>query len=273
MGIGNNINVSGGLASALVNRQARPLNGKEVRDALEHHVFLMTDRLLEREGFKSDVMVHQIEQVSSSLAAELSKYSQLNRINIAYPKVGWSIKLRLEELEDRSSLINGEVELDLERNVRLNLRFGLSGVGNVISTLEEERIPSNTPDTLRKQFDLPVTADVVTADGRVEKVNLSKFERKAARTADVGSGAVGLEKIEVYGEVEIEGEVVPGLVQKNATGGEVGLDVVLPRDLPEITLDDVVATPPEIEKTPIETPLPAAGGMSKVTRPGVKFKR
>jgi hypothetical protein len=268
-----NATISGGLAHAIANRQARPLNGKEVREALEHHVFIMTDKILEKNNFKSDVMLHQIEQVSSSLAAELSKHSTLNRINISYPKVGWSIKLRLEEMEDKSNIINGEIELDLERNVRLNIRFGLSGVGNVISTLEEERIPSNTPDIIRKQFQLPITADVITPEGQIQKVDISNFERKAARTVDVGSGAEGLRKIEVYGEVEVEGEVVPGLVEKQATGGEMGLEVVLPDQLPEVTLDDVVATPPEIDKKPIETPLPPPNSMARATRPNVKFKK
>ena len=272
MGIGN-ITISGGLAGALANRQARPLNGKEVKSALEHHVFLMTDRILEENDFKSDTMIHQIEQVSSSLASELAKYSALNRINISYPGVGWSIKLRLEELEDASHIINGEIELDLTRNIRLNLRFGLSGVGNVISTREEERIPTNTPDLIRKQHNLPITADVITPDGQLKKVDISNFERKVARSADVGSGADGLAPVQVYGEVEVEGEVVPGVVEKMATGGEVGVDVVLPSELPEITLDDVVATPPEIDKKPLETPLPAPNSMAKVTRPNVKFKR
>lgn len=272
MGIGN-VTISGGLSSALANRQAKPLNGKEVKDALEHHVFLMTDRILDENNFRSDVMIHQIEQVSSSLAAELSKHSVLNRINVAYPGVGWSIKLRLEELEDHSHIINGEIELDLTRNTRLNLRFGLSGVGNVISTREEERIPSNTPDVLRKQFKLPITADVITPEGTHKKVDISNLEKKVARTADVGSGAEDRKPIQVYGEVEVEGEVVPGMVEKMATGGEVGVDVVLPSQLPEITLDDVVATPPEIDKKPIDTPLPLPNSMARVTRPNVKFKR
>lgn len=273
MGIGSSITVSGGLANSIANRQASPLNGKDIKEALERHVFLLTDKILEKNNFKSDVMIHQIEQVSSSLASELSKHSALNRINITYPRVGWSIKLRLEELEDKSHIINGEIELDLQYNLRMSIRFGLSGLGNVISTLEEERIPSNTPDQLRKQFNLPITADVVTPDGSVKKVDLSNFERKAARTVDVGSGADNLEKIQVYGEVEVDGEIVPGVVERQAAGGETGLDVVLPSQLPEITLDDVVATPPEIEKKPIETPLPPHNSMAGVRRPNVKFKK
>lgn len=267
------ITISGGLANAIANRQARPLNGKEVKEALEHHVFIMTDKILEKNNFKSDVMIHQIEQVSGALSAELSKHSVLNRLNIAYPGVGWSIKLRLEELEDKSHIINGEIELDLQHNVRLNIRFGLSGVGNVISTIEEERIRTNTPDVFRKQFKLPITTNVVNPDGTIQRVDISNFERKVARSADVGSGADGLKPVKVYGEVEIDGKVEPGMVEKMATGGEVGVEVILPSQLPEITLDDVVATPPEIEKKPLEVPLPPPNSMAKVTRPNVKFKR
>jgi hypothetical protein len=265
------------LSDSIANRQARPLNGVEVREALEKHVFSLTDQIMTKNDSKSDAMLHQIEQVSSSLRAELAKHSQLSRVNLSYPKVGWSIKIRLEELEDLSRIINGEIELDLQRNLRLNIRFGLSGVGNVISTIEDERIPTDTPDLLRKDFKLPITTDVIGPDGLVKKVDLSNIERRAARTADVGSGAVDRKSISVYGEVEevIDGEItkIPVMVEKLASGGEEGLEVVLPSQLPEITLDDVVATPPEPPKAELSYPLPPPNSMANKTRPNVKIRR
>lgn len=241
-----------GLAGSLQTRQARPMNGLEVSKAIQTHLMTLTDRMLSEAGLLSDQVIDLTEQLKLLIEEELSKQSRLQKVNVTYPKVGWSIKTRLEELEDGTHRVNAEVELDLERNLRLNIRFGQSGFGNVVRTLEEEKIPNSTPDNDRKKFGLPVEAEFLRPDGTVGKVDLSDLkpqERRAARTVDVGRARV------------------TDVVQ--------GEEVKLPSELPEVTFQesDLIAEPPPGPKEPSSTPLPPKGSMAQQTRPNVKFKK
>jgi hypothetical protein len=239
-----------GMGSSLANRQARPLNGIEVREAVEHHVITVTDKLLDNAGVLSNKVIDIAEEVRQTVGAELYKQSRLQKVNVTYPKVGWSIKVRLEKDGDIYG-VNGEIELDLERNVRLNIRFGQSGQGVVVGSLDEEKIPTSIPDKDRQSFGLPVEAEFLRPDGTIGKVNIDelKGEKKAARTVDVGRARV-----------------------QDVTLGDT---IKLPSELPEVTFDDtdLVASPPEISKEPIKTPLPPTNSMYKSKRPDVKFKR
>src|SRR5262245_1458366 len=111
-----------GLAGSLQNRQARPLNGIEVSEAVHHHVMTLADKRHGNAGFLSDRIIEMVEKVHLDIGDELRKQTRLSKVNITYPKVGWSIKIRLEEANDLQ-WVTGEVELDLERNVRLSIRF------------------------------------------------------------------------------------------------------------------------------------------------------
>lgn len=263
-----------GVAGSLASRQAKPLTGIEVRAAVEKHTLALIERLLSNSGLLSDKIIEMIETHQPILSDELSRHSRLQKINITYPKVGWSIKVRLEELEHDSTwkFITGEIELDLERSLRLSIRFGHTPLpSKVISSLEEEKIPSSVPDRVRQDFGLPVTTEVLKSDGSVERVNLEqlKGERRAARTVDVGSGATNKEIIKVHGDNHEE------LKRVEASLVGEGEEIKLPSELPEVTLDvDLVATPPPPPpKEPPPVPIAPPNSMSRVKRPDVKFKK
>lgn len=247
---------------ALRTRQARPLNGLEIREAVENHLMTLTDRLLSNAGLLSDKVIELTEQLRTIVQSEFSHQSRLHRVNVTYPKVGWSIKTRLQQLEDLSYLVTAEVELDLERNIRLNIQFGRSGEGIVLGSLEEEKIPTNVPDQDRGTFNLPITAEFNKPDGTTGTVDVRDLKR-AARTVDVGSGAPNRQS-----------RLIPtdeGTVEVKMAGVEAGQEIVLPKDLPEISLDDVVATPPSPPEKPLTTPL-GPKGVNVVAKPNVKFK-
>jgi hypothetical protein len=272
------------IGGSLKARQARPLNGLEVREAVETHLLTLTDRLLGNIGLLSDQVADLAEELRKNVRTVFSRQTRLGKVHITYPKVGWNIKTRVEQLEDHSYVVNAEVELDLERNIRINLQFGESGRGIVIASLEEEKIPTDTPDTDRRLFGMPVEAEYVRPDGTIGKVDIRELrgEKKIARTIDVGSGKDNREPREVPAEIEIDGEIVIGTKEILMAVGEGGQPITLPQDHPEISLDDqhdgymyngesVVATVPEVPKEPPKAPLPPRG-ISKIGAPNVKFK-
>jgi len=237
------------IAGSLQTRQARPLTGIEVGNAIERHILTLTDRLLHNAGLLSDNIIDLIEDLRITVIHVLGQQTRLGKVNVTYPKVGWNVKTRLEQSEDGVYSVNAEVELDLQRNVRINLQFGVSGVGRVIQSLEEEKISTPVPDKDRQQFGMPVEAEYLRPDGTVGKVDINELkpvEKRAARTVDVGRARVE--------EVSI------------------GAPVILPSQLPEISLDDIIATPPEVPKEPPVKPLPDKGSMAQLTKPNVKFK-
>jgi hypothetical protein len=255
------------IAGSLQSRQARPLTGKEVADAVERHLLVLSDRMMSEAGLLSDDIASLTYTLKCHIQNQLSSNFRLQRVNITYPKVGWAVKTRLEQLEDESYSINAEVELDLERNVRLNFHFGESGKGNVLKSLEEEKIPTTVPDKTRQQFGLPVEAEYLRPDGTIGKVDLNelKGEKRVARTVDVGSGADNRVAKNIPSD---EGGKI-GTTEILMTGGEVGNLVVTPDQLPEI---DLIATPPDVPKEASSVPLPPPNSMSRTTRPNVKFK-
>src|SRR5689334_12874920 len=163
------------LDGSLKSRFARPLNGLEVREAVETHLLTLTDRLLGNIGLLSDQVSTLSESLKSTIQEVFSRQSRLSKVHITYPKVGWNIKTRVEQLEDQSYVVNAEVELDLERNVRLNLHFGESGRGIVVASMEEEKIATDTPDHDRNLFDMPIQADYVKLDGTIGKVDIREL--------------------------------------------------------------------------------------------------
>ncbi len=261
------------LDGSLKARQARPLNGLEIKEAVETHLLTLTDRLLSNVGLLSDQVIDLSESLRNTIQEVFGRQNRLSRVHIAYPKVGWNIKTRVEQLEDHSYVVNAEVELDLERNVRINLQFGESGRGIVIASLEEEKIATDQPDVDRGLFGMPIEADYVKPDGTTGKVDIRELrgEKRVAKTVDVGSAADGRVPRDVPAEIEVEGKIVIGTKEILMTGGETGNEIVLPKDLPEISLDDLVATPPDPPREPLQTPLPPKG-IARLGAPNVKFK-
>lgn len=259
----------GGLSTAIQNRQASPLTGIEVRDAIQHHILAVAQKMLvDRTEFKSDKIIELTESFEQICVEELSKRTPLQKINVTYPRVGWSIRTRLHRKDsDESHFITAEVELDLQYNVRILIQLGNSSESTVICDMEEEKIADGTPDRDRQKFGIPVYVDVNKPDGTIAKVNLAEVQsapRKAARSVDVGRAALN--------QIEILLPSDDGLVGISGSADSVlGADIVLPSELPEVTLDELVATPPPL---PMEAPvvLPPTGGMAK-PRPAVKLKR
>lgn len=260
----------GQLVNPLKNRQAKPLNGSEVRDAVKNHLLTLTGKMLNESGLLSDGIISLTQQLEEAMNAEFIKQSILQKVNVTYPKVGWNIKTRLEFSEKEIYSVNAEVELDLERNLRLNIQFGESGLGRVIKSLEEEKISSAVPDRDRESFGLKVEAEFLRPDGTTGKVDVAELrrERRAARTVDVGSGAQNRIPIRVPTDERGIIETKEVLV----TGGEQGNLIVTPAELPEISLDELVATPPMVPMEPLAAPLPPPGGMNRVARPNAKLK-
>lgn len=258
------------LDGSLKSRFARPLNGQEVREAVETHLLTLTDRLLGNIGLLSDQVVALSESLREMIKEVLSRQTRLSKVHIVYPKAGWYIKTRVEQLEDQSYVVNAEVELDLERNVRLNLQFGESGRGIVVASLEEEKISTDTPDKDRNLFGMPIEADYTRLDGTIGKVDIRELrgEKRSARAIDVGSGADNTEPRLVPAEIEVDGQITIGTKEIMMRSDGEGQKVVLPSELPEI---DLVATPPEVRTEPPQGPLPPKG-ISKIGAPNVKFK-
>lgn len=254
---------------SLKSRLARPLNGLEVREAVETHLLALSERLLGNVGLLSDQVISLSEFLKEAIREVFSRQSRLHRVHLTYPGVGWNIKTRVEQLEDHSYCINAEVELDLARNERINLQFGESGRGIVIASLEEEKIRTDIPDRDRDTFGLPIEAEFMRPDGTTGKVDIKelRLQKRAARTIDVGSGADNREVRRVPSEED--GKITTKEILMSA--GEGGQEVVLPSQLPEITLDDIVASPPEPPRKPQEVPL-SPKGVGKFGAPNVKFK-
>lgn len=259
-----------GLGDTLAKRQARPMNGREISMAIENHVITLTNRLLNQVDLLSDNIMVLLENIGGEVRKELDKQYLLQKSHITYPKVGWNVKTRLEQLEDGTYSVNAEVELDLLAGTRRNLRFGESGLGNVIRSLEEEKIPTNIPDKDRQSFNLPVEAEYLKPDGTVGRVDINelKVEKRAARSVDVGRAAENRVSIQV--PTDENGEI--GTKEIMVASGESGQTILTPKDLPEVSLDDLVATPPPPPEKPIETALPEKG-INKIGRPNVKFKK
>lgn len=266
---------------ALANRQARPLNGLEVRQAIENHLMAFASKKLDEVGLLSDQIIKLLDDLKKDADAEFLKRTSLQKVNITYPRVGWNLKIRLEEYESNPPMeienlfLSAEVELDLQQNVRLHIPIGQSGIGKVIKSWEEEKLNNPVPDRDRQAFGLRVEAKFLKPDGTSGTVDITELrrERRAARSVDVGSGAVDristilpADKRREDGTLEITTREVL------AAAGQAGEVIVLPDQLPEITLDDLVATPPV--PPPLEppaTPLPPPGGMSRVSRPKAKL--
>lgn len=262
----------GGLQSAITNRQAKPFTGIEIKEALQNHILTLAEKMLtDKVNFRSDKILELTSQLEEILLTELGKPSYLQKVNITYPRVGWNIRTRLHRLdEDESHFLTAEIELDLQYNVRVLIQVGNTSGSTVVCDLEEEKIPNNIPDRDRQKFGMPIFVDVNKPDGTVAKVNLAEVkspERRAARSVDVGRAAVN--------QMEILVPTDEGLVGISGSSDvQVGNTIELPKDLPEVTLDDLVATPPPPPMTtPSFAPPVPSGGIAKPTKPNMKLKR
>lgn len=258
----------GGLSTAIQNRQASPLTGIEVRDAIQTHILTLAEKLLtDKANFRSDRILLLTSQLEETCQKELLKITPLQKINITYPRTGWNVKVRLHLDNNEQNFLTATVELDLQYNIRIPIQIGDFLESIVVYDMEEEKIADGTPDRDRQKFGIPVYVDVNKPDGTIAKVNLAEVQsapRKAARSVDVGRAALN--------QIEILLPSDDGLVGISGSADSVlGADIVLPSELPEVTLDELVATPPPL---PMEAPvvLPPTGGMAK-PRPAVKLKR
>jgi hypothetical protein len=243
--------ITGGvMGGRLMDRQAKPLNGQEVARAIESHLLSVANKILNDKDVYSDRAMELIEILKDDLHEVFLRETRLSKIHILYPKVGWEVKVRLEHNDHDEYHMSAEIELDLQRGTRIPFRVGQIGFGTIIGSREEERIPTTIPDKRRKEFDLPITAEIAKPNGEVVTVDLRDLqnERRSARTVDVGSA-------KILGQEVTQGE-----------------KIVLPSEVPEISMDELVAEPPTLPKNPDQKPLPPPGTMANKTQPKARFK-
>lgn len=213
------LNLPGG--AKMLSRQARPLNGVEIRKALIVMIHQLALELIEREavGLEGELKDKCIDMLLDQTAKRFDSEWALNRSHVCYPGVGWSIKVNLEKLGDRYSL-NSKIELDLALNVRSEFTIGFPDTGPLVGTVEHEQLKTNVPDRMRQESGLPVEVDYVRQDGSTGKAQI-----KMARTVDVSGGQV----------VSKDPEIKPSQVMK------------APESLPELPAEDLIAEPAEVQ--------------------------
>lgn len=259
----------GNLSNAITNRQAKPLTGVEIAEALKNHLLTISEKMLtDKVNFLSTQIIDLTSELEGKILEEFAKRNFLSKVNVTYPRVGWSVRSRLHRKDaDESHFLTAEVELDLQYNMRILIQVGDSTDSIVVCDMEDEKISTGIPDRDRQKFGIPVYVDVNKPDGTIAKVNLAEVQtgpRKAARSVDVGRAATN--------QIEIVLPSDDGPIGISGSADSVlGADIVLPSELPEVTLDELVATPPP-QPPPPPTILPPSGGMAK-PRPAVKLKR
>lgn len=260
----------GNLASAITNRQAKPLTGIEIADALKTHLLTLSEKMLtDKANFRTDMILSLTSELEGIIVEEFAKRNFLGKMNITYPRVGWSVRTRLHRRDtDESHFLTAEVELDLQYNMRILIQMGNSTDSIVVCDMEDEKISTGVPDRDRQKFGIPVFVDVNKPDGTIAKVNLAEVQsgpKKAARSVDVGRAATN--------QIEIILPTDNGPIGISGSADSVlGADIVLPSELPEVTLDEIVAKPPPLPMPP-PVVAPPIGGMQKTSRPAVKLKR
>lgn len=259
----------GSLSNAINNRQAKPLTGIEIAEALKTHLLTLSEKMLtDKVNFRSDRIISLTTELEGKILEEFAKRNFLGKMNITYPRVGWSVRTRLHRKDsDESHFLTAEVELDLQYNMRILIQVGDSTDSIVVCDMEDEKISTSVPDRDRQKFGMPVFVDVNKPDGTVAKVNLAEVQstpKRAARSVDVGRAATN--------QIEIILPTDNGPIGISGSADSVlGADIVLPSELPEVSLDNLVATPPPPPPMP-PVVTPPSGGMSK-PRPAVKLKR
>jgi len=161
----------------ILDRIARPLTGREVGEALKRHILELSSKLPCDHRVKEDFEEQLIQQ--------LVRQSELQKINLVYPGVGWRVTI-VKEMAGDGGLENlwASVELDLQQGTRKNLLIGENGRGEELERIEEEQIQTKAPDRMRERHSLPVEVDWVKP-GTSER-GKAQFARKV----EVGRGAL-----------------------------------------------------------------------------------
>lgn len=249
----------GGVRNNVKERQAKPLNGTEVKEAIEAHMIELADSILRKENILSDQMLNLTDDFSSQITRALSIQSRI-KFNISFPKVGWKCTVRLEKLDDDSLSLSGEVELDLERNVRLTIPCGKYGKGITVSSLNDEKIPTNIPDADRERFNLPINLEHLNSDGGVTRTDLrelrSKEPKVAARKIEIGSGVTS-DTTTLVPDPQHKDEFLEVKVGNISLGSEI------------IVEEDILPTISEPGKAPLTEPL-SNSPLSNQSKPNFK---
>jgi hypothetical protein len=275
-------------------RTARPLNGLEISRAMTDHLLSLGQDLIKAQAIKPEKAETLLETFRAAIIERTVLQQYLIKSHIVYPKVGWRVKVRLERLDDAGleHALNGECDLDLERNIQLRLQFGLSGVGVFLSEAEDERLSTNAPDDLRVKSGIPVEAEYIRPDGQIGKVRIDDIKpveppKRAARTVEVGRGVTsGLTRDMKVDEVKLK-DGSDNILTTNVQLREEEF-ITLPSELPEISLDspdipsglerfqipesDLLPEPPIVETAPSPIPPPMPGGISRTSIPKAKPK-
>lgn len=237
----------------LLERVARPLTGLEVREALGRHLLALSSEMKEVKGETREFFAVEVEKA-------LARPSELGKMNLVYPGVGWRAIVVLEALEDEREWLRAEVQLDLAPGRRLELLVGLEGRGIERARLEEEQLQSKAPDLLRAQRGLPVELEYVVpstgARGRVP-----------ARSVEVGGGATrapkivrdvdGLSKPEDERQARLNQESIAALERELAEreGGKKGDEKASPVPKIEPNIDGPSSVGAQLYDKPVSQPV------------------
>ena len=258
--------IGGGvLNKAVQSREALPLNGDEIKKAIYNHLSRLALKLVDKHELTTDSAI--IDELVTDATRVMSLQSRLH-IGSAYPKSGWRTIVRLEKIDDKF-YFTSEVELDLERNVRLNLRFGQTQSGIVIDTIDDEKIPSNIPDKDRTAFDLPISITKINTDGSVAKMDLRDI-RAAKDDEQITTNGSTKPSIPALAGGHTT-NTLPSTTSNSDT--TTTTTTTTSSSTPTTTTTSPVATPPPPPQLqPLDSPLPATQSMSTKTRPNTKLK-
>jgi len=194
----------------LLERVARPLIGLEVKEALTRHILALAGE------FDSESKTW--ERFEREIGNTLDRISELNKMNLVYPGVGWNVKVTLEQSELGLENLWALVQLDLEPGKRKNIAIGGSKGWKVFLEREEEQLQTRVPDTVRERHQLPIEVDYITPSGQRGKV---------ARSVEIGGAAQGVPKI----ERDVEGLTSPEhQAEAREMAVQVSVEAVTPKE-------------------------------------------
>lgn len=215
----------------VMSRQARPLTGLEIGGALREGTLRVAQRLCGQLGLDSEETIAHLEMLGQQINNRLATQTVLQKTHLVFPHVGWRLRVNAECLaDDKGWNLWCEVELDLERNRRIVMDFGVRGQGTIGQSDEEEQLSTDKPDDLRYAVGLKAQVDYVMPSGEVGKTEIDGSasdvggEKRVARSVDLSRSApaVSNEPLVVVERQELpEADLVgePPLVEKSEPVG------------------------------------------------------
>ena len=175
------------------------------------------------------------ERFEREIGNTLDRISELNKMNLVYPGVGWNVKVTLEQSELGLENLWALVQLDLEPGKRKNIAIGGSRGWKVFLEREEEQLQTKVPDVVRERHQLPIEVDYITPSGQRGRV---------ARSVEIGGAAKAVPRIERDEEGLTSPEHQRSVVEEVKADLSVAVEAISPVDM---NVEDLVGQAPGIE--------------------------